>query len=532
MNEVAAKSEIVLSGKAGPRFDEVLTPAALEFLADLHRRFDERRRDLIDARQERQERYDAGELPNFRIDTEEIRNGDWTVAPMPEELSDRRVELTGPVDRKHLVEGLNAGARVYMGDFEDGTSPTWSNMVEGQLNILDYWQGRLGYVDPDTGRELKVSETPAILMTRPRGWRLPEEHLHIDGAPISGSLFDFGLTAFHNAANMLARGTRPYFYLAKLEGHLEARLWNDVFDHAEKVLKLPPRTIKATVHIETLPAAFEMHEILHELREHSVGLNTGRWDYIFSLIKTFQKRAAYLLPDRDQMDMGGGFLKACSELVVQTCHRRGTFAMGSMSAYIPTEEDSSANRKAFDDIRRDKTREVEAGHDGTWVAHPALVPIAKEVFDRHMPGPNQLDRQRPDLDISQFDLLEVHDGIRTEQGLRHNIRHGVQYLEAWLRGEGSVPLDNVMEDLAISEISRGQIWQQLRFHASLAEGSKATPALFGQFLTEEMERVKEEIGEEAYQAGRFADAIALFTELSMAEELQPSLTLAAYRLIA
>ena len=330
---------------------------------------------------------------------------------------------------------------------------------------------------------------------------------------------------------MLAKGSRPYFYLPKLEGHLEARLWNDVFVHAQDALGLPSGTIKATVLIETLPAAFEMHEILYELRDHSIGLNCGRWDYIFSLIKTFRTRPSYLLPDRDQLDMGGGFLKAYSELLIKTCHQRGAFAMGGMSAYIPIAGDGAANKRVMDDIRRDKTREAKAGHDGTWVAHPALIPIASEVFDELMPQPNQVSRQRPDLDISQFDLLEVHDGTRTEQGLRHNIRHGVQYLEAWLRGEGSVPLDNVMEDVAITEISRGQIWQQLRFRASLAEGSKATPALFSQFLTEEMESVKEEIGEDVYQSGRFADAIALFTELSMAEELQPFLALAAYRLI-
>ncbi|MHA1560205.1 MAG: malate synthase A [Alphaproteobacteria bacterium] len=532
MTAVKTVAGIVLSGLPGPRYEEILTPQALEFLADLHRSFDGRRRDLLAVRLARQQRFDSGELPDFLVETQQIRRDDWRVAPMPAEVNDRRVEMTGPVDRRSLVEGLNAGARVYMGDFEDGTSPTWSNMIEGQINVFDRWRDQLRFVDPAGGPTIELSESPSVLMTRPRGWHLPESHVEVDGEPMSGSLFDFALTFFHNAHPMLAKGSRPYFYLPKLEGHLEARLWSDVFVHSEGVLGLPAGTIKATVLIETLPAAFEMDEILYELRDHSIGLNCGRWDYIFSLIKTFRTRPSYLLPDRNQLDMGGGFLKAYSELLIKTCHRRGTFAMGGMSAYIPHNGDGPDNAEALMEIRQDKTREADAGHDGTWVAHTALVPTAMTVFDRLMPAPNQLSRQRPDLDISQLDLLEVHDGIRTEQGLRHNIRHGVQYLEAWLRGEATVPLDNSMEDVAITEISRGQIWQQLRFRASLAEGSKVTPALFARFLSEEMDAVEAQIGEEAYRSGRFAEAIALFTELSMAEELEPFMTLAAYKLIS
>lgn len=523
---------IVVSGRLGQRYEEILTPEALAFLADLHRAFDGRRRDLLSARLARQRQFDSGTLPDFLDETEKIRREDWQVAPMPAEVNDRRVEMTGPVDRRSLVEGLNAGARVYMGDFEDGTSPTWSNMIDGQMNVFDRWHDQLRFDDPAGGPTIELSETPSILMTRPRGWHLPESHVEVDGEPLSGALFDFALTFFHNAHRMVASGSRPYFYLPKLEGHLEARLWSDVFVRSEEALGLPVGTIKATVLIETLPAAFEMDEILFELRDHSIGLNCGRWDYIFSLIKTFRTRPSYLLPDRDQLDMGGGFLKAYSELLIKTCHRRGTFAMGGMSAYIPHNGGGPDNADELKEIRQDKAREANAGHDGTWVAHTALIPTAMTVFDQLMPEPNQLSRQRSDLDISQLNLLEVHDGIRTEQGLRHNIRHGVQYLEAWLRGEATVPLDNAMEDVAITEISRGQIWQQLRFRASLAEGSKVTPALFARFLAEEMEAVASQIGQEAYRSGRFAEAIALFTELSMADELEPFMTLAAYRLIS
>jgi len=513
---------ITLSAELGPRHDEILTEDALAFLADLHRRFDGRRLDLLAQRDARQADFDDGELPDFLPSTKDVREGDWRVAPPPEEILDRRIEMTGAVSRAALAMGLNSNARVYMGDFEDAMAPTWANLLDGQVNVRDRWHDQLD----------GLGDTPSVLMTRPRGLHLPEAHVVVDGSPISGAFFDFGLLAFHNAAAAIAKGSHPYFYLAKLESHLEARLWRDIFAHTEEALGIQPGSIKATVLIETLPAAFEMHEILHELKDHAVGLTTGRWDHIFSLIKTFRTRPSYLLPDRDGLDMGDAFLRAYSELMIQTCHRRGTFALGGMSAYIPVDNDAAANEKALADIRKDKEREAKAGHDGTWVAHPALIEPAQAVFDDLMPGPNQLDRQRDDLEITQFDLLEIHDGARSEAGLRDNIRTGIQYLEAWLRGEGAVPLGGVIEDAAIAEISRTQIWQQLHFEASLAEGSKATPALYSQFLNEEMERVKNEIGEDAYQSGRFAEAIALFTELSMAEELQPFLTLSAYRQIA
>ena len=531
MAEPESEPKIVVTGAAGPRYDEILTPDALRFLSGLHKRFDMRRQELLARREARQIQYDEGDQPDFVPEGEAVRAGDWRVAPWPEEIADRRVEMTGPVERRALIEGLNSKARVYMADFEDGTAPTWSNLVEGQINIRDRWHDRLTFSDPDSGEELSVGVEPAVLMTRPRGWHLPEAHVQIDGAPMAGALFDFGLTLFHNAAAILAKGSRPYFYLPKLEGRLGARLWADVFAHAEEALGLDKGTIKATVLIETLQAAFQMDEILHELRDYAVGLTCGRWDYIFSLIKTFRTRRAYLLPDRDQLDMGGAFLKAYSDLLIKTCHRRGVLALGGMSAYIPVAGDGAANEKALAEIKADKEREAESGHDGTWVAHPDLIPIAREVFDRLMPGPNQLSRLREDLEVSQFDLLEMHDGIRTEKGLRDNIRTAVQYLAAWLRGEGAVPLNNVVEDAAFAEISRAQVWQQLHFEASLAEGSKVTPALFSQVLAEEMEIVKEEIGDKAYQTGRFADAIATFTELSMADELQPFFTTSAYPLI-
>lgn len=514
--------KVTVSAELGPRHDEILTNDALSFLANLHRRFEGRRLELIEAREARQLAFDDGELPDFLPETKEIREGDWRVAAPPEEILDRRVEMTGAVDRQSLTAGLNSSARVYMGDFEDAMSPTWGNLLDGQINVRDRWHDQLD----------GLGDAPAVLMTRPRGFHLPEAHLLVDGEAISGTLFDFGLLAFHNAERAIAKGSHPYFYLAKLETHLGARLWREIFEYTEEALGLAHGAIKATVLIECLPAAFEMHEILYELRDHAVGLTTGRWDHIFSLIKTFRTRPGYLLPDRDGLDMGDAFLRAYSELMIQTCHRRGTFALGGMSAYIPVDHDSAANQKALEEVRKDKEREARAGHDGTWVAHPDLIAPAQEVFDELMTGPNQLNVLREDLNITQFDLLEVHDGARSEAGLRENIRTGIQYLEAWLRGEGAVPLGGVLEDAAIAEISRTQIWQQLHFEASLAEGSTATPALFAQFVNEEMERVKEEIGDAAYQAGRFAEAIALFTELSMAEELQPFLTLSAYRLIA
>lgn len=530
-DNAAAVRGLKLTGGDGPRYSEILTVEGLGFLADLHRRFDVARQDLLTDRLARQQRFDRGELPDFLPSTADIREGDWRVAPLPDEISDRRVELTGPADRMTMVRGLNSGARVFMGDFEDGLAPLWSNLLEGQLNVLDRWHDRLSYVDPASGETIAVSDKPAVLMTRPRGWHLDEAHLSVDGHYISAALFDFGLTFFHNAKAALEHGSRPYFYLPKFEGHLEARLWNEVFLFAQDALGIPKGTVKATVHIETLPAAFEMHEIIYELRDHMAGLNCGRWDYIFSLLKTFRTNPAYLLPDRSQVDMGDAFLKAYSDLLIQTCHRRGTFAIGGLSAFLPENAEAEERERALSETKADKEREAKAGHDGTWVADPALIPTAKEAFDRLMPGPNQLGNLRPDVTVGQDELLEVHDGIRTAGGFRDNIRTGIQYLEAWLGGHGSVPIDNVMEDASLAEISRAQVWQQVHFRASLADGRKASEALLDQCIAEEMSTVREEVGEEAYAAGRFAEAIDLFRRLTMAEELEPFFTVPAYRLV-
>ncbi|MGH8260320.1 MAG: malate synthase A, partial [Steroidobacteraceae bacterium] len=392
----------------GPRYEEVLTPEALEFLAALHRRFEPRRSQLLHARTQRQARYNAGELPDFLRETADVRRASWRVGTIPADLQDRRVEITGPVDRKMIINALNSGAKVFMADFEDATAPTWANLVEGQVNLKDRWQGRLDFTDPTTGKAYRLGPRPAVLLVRPRGWHLPERHLLVDGEPIAGALFDFGLYFFHNARAQIAAGTGPYFYLPKLESHLEARLWNDVFVHAQAALGVPKGTIKATVLIETLPAAFEMDEIIHELREHMAGLNCGRWDYIFSFIKRLGRQADALTPDRAVMGMGSAFLRAYSLKLIQTCHRRGAFAMGGMAAQIPVKGDEAANAAAFAKVRADKEREAGDGHDGTWVAHPDLVPVAMDVFDRLMPQPNQLSRLREEVKVSREEMLTVH----------------------------------------------------------------------------------------------------------------------------
>jgi malate synthase len=529
---ITAVAGVVVRGRMGPRYAEILTPAANAFLAELHRRFDGRRHELLAARAARQKRFDAGELPDFPRETKQIRDDEsWRVAPIPVDLTDRRVEITGPVDRKMIVNALNSGATHYMADFEDANSPTWANNLEGQINLKDRWAGRIDFTDPRTKKRYAVGKKPAVLIVRPRGWHLPEAHLTVDDAPISGSLFDFGLYVFHNAKAQLAQATGPYFYLPKLENRSEARLWNDVFDFTERQLGLPARSIKATVLIETLPAAFEMDEILWELREHIVGMNAGRWDYIFSFIKTFAKNPHYLLPDRSQVVMGEAFLGAYASLLVRTCHRRGAFAMGGMAAQIPIKNDPHANEIAFAKVRADKEREVREGYDGTWVAHPDLVPVAKEVFDRMMPQPNQVSRQRLHVNVLRDDLLKIHAGNRTEAGFRLNIRVGVQYIEAWLRGRGAVPIYNLMEDAATAEISRAQIWQWIKYGAELEGGIKATSAFFERALREEMQVVMREVGASTYARGRFPDAIRLFRELSLAEEFVPFLTIPAYELI-
>ncbi|MDQ2861503.1 MAG: malate synthase A [Pseudomonadota bacterium] len=531
MTETVTRPAVEVLGAAHGRAAEILTPEALEFLAGLHRRFDRRRRELLAARAERQTRFDAGERPNFLKETQAIRDGDWTVAPIPADLMDRRVEITGPTDRKMIINALNSGAKVFMADFEDATSPTFANLIEGQVNLKDRWAGTLAFTDTASGKAYALQGTPAVLMVRPRGWHLAEKHLSVDGAPMSGSLFDFGLYVFHNAKAQIARGTGPYFYLPKLESHLEARLWNDVFIHAQAALGIPAGTIKATVLIETLPAAFEMDEILYELRDHVAGLNCGRWDYIFSYIKRLGRQEGTLTPDRAVMVMGAAFLRAYSLKLIQTCHRRGAFAMGGMAAQIPIKGDLAANEAAFAKVRADKEREAADGHDGTWVAHPDLVPVALGVFDRLMPGANQLGRLRADVRVSRDDMLKVHEGVRTEEGLRENIRVGVRYIEAWLRGRGAVPLYNLMEDAATAEIARAQIWQWIARAVSLDDGRLVTANLFKALMEEEMAALRTALPAGAFEEGRFAEAIGLFSSMSLAATFEEFLTLPAYEVL-
>lgn len=523
------KTEI--RGAMGARYSEILTPDAVAFLADLHTRFNATRLALLKARADRQTTFDTGTLPDFLAETKSVRDGDWSVAPIPKDLLDRRVEITGPVDKKMIINALNSGAKVFMTDFEDASSPTWSNMVEGQINLKDRWADRLDFTDETTGKPYKIGANPAILMVRPRGWHLPEAHLLVDGERMSGSLFDFGLYAFHNAKTILGKGMTPAFYLPKMESHKEARLWNDVFTYTETSLGIPHGALRCTVLIETLPAAFEMDEILYELRDHIVGLNCGRWDYIFSFIKRLGRNPDFVTPDRAVMTMASNFLAAYSLLLIKTCHRRGAFAMGGMAAQIPIKGDASANDSAFAKVRADKEREASNGHDGTWVAHPDLVPVAMDVFNRLMPSQNQLNKLRDDVSISAADMLSLHKGERSEAGLRENIRVGVQYIEAWLRGRGAVPLYNLMEDAATAEISRAQIWQWLYHGAQLNDGRKVTPELFKSTLDDEMAKVRDAIGATIYDRVRFPEAITLFAEMSLAKECPEFLTLPAYELI-
>ena len=522
---------VAVRGAAGLRFDEILTRNALSFVADLHRRFDATRKRLLARRGERQRRFDIGELPDFLAETKQVRDGNWKVAPIPKDLQDRRVEITGPVDRKMVINALNSGADVYMADFEDATSPTWANLLEGQINLKDYWAGKLSYVEPQTGKRYELGRERAVLIVRPRGWHLNEEHVIVDNEPVSGALFDFALYLFHNWKRLGPAKTGAYFYLPKIESHLEARLWNEVFLHAQQKLRLPKGAIKATVLIETLPAAFEMDEILYELREHVTGLNCGRWDYIFSFIKRLGKNKRFLTPDRGTMTMDRAFLRAYSLLLIKTCHRRGAFAMGGMAAQIPVRGDTRKNEAAFAKVRADKEREAHDGNDGTWVAHPDLVLIAKQVFDKLMPKPNQLSKLRADVKVTRDQLLEVHSGERTESGLRQNIRVGIQYIEAWLRGRGAVPLYDLMEDAATAEISRAQVWQWLYHRAKLADGREVTADLFRDILTDEMAKVRQSIGPTNYDSGRFPEAIQLYTDMSLALEFEEFLTVPAYRLI-
>jgi malate synthase len=511
-----------------PGFLEVLTPAALDFVAGLVRRFGPTRERLLAKRVDRQAAIDRGEMPDFLAETLSIRRGDWRVAPVPADLQDRRVEITGPVDRKMVINALNSGARVFMADFEDSNAPTWHNTVQGQINLRDAVRGSIDYLSPE-GKRYTLEEKTAVLMVRPRGWHLPEKNVLVDGAPVPASLFDFGLFFFHNALALVEKGTGPYFYLPKMESHLEARLWNEVFEHSQEELGLPHGTIKATVLIETLPAAFEMDEILYELRDHSAGLNCGRWDYIFSFIKKFRDHPRFVLPDRSAVAMTTHFLRSYSLLLIQTCHRRGAHAMGGMAAQIPIKSDPRANEAALAKVVADKKREAEDGHDGTWVAHPGLIPLARQVFDDLMPGPHQLHRRREDVQVTAADLLRVPEGKITEAGLRANISIGMQYVEAWLRGVGCVPLYHLMEDAATAEISRAQVWQWARHPGGVLEdGRKVSLAMVRGLIPEELEKIRREIGAGRFDAGRFGLAAELFENLVTHPEFADFLTLVAY----
>ncbi|NIH85007.1 malate synthase A [Amycolatopsis granulosa] len=521
-------SQIEVAGPAGERYDEILTPAALAFIAQLDNEFAGRRCELLDERRLRREKLASGEEPlDFRPETRWIRNDDsWQVAPAAPGLEDRRVEITGPTDRKMTVNALNSGAKVWLADFEDATSPTWPNVIGGQLNLYDAIRRNIDFTT-ESGKRYTIGDNPATIVVRPRGWHLVEKHLRIDGRPVSASLVDFGLYLFHNARQLLARGSGPYFYLPKLENHLEARLWNDVFRFAQQELGIPQGTIRATVLIETITAAFEMDEILYELREHAAGLNAGRWDYIFSIIKNFGDAGAdFVLPDRAQVTMTAPFMRAYTELLVQTCHKRGAHAIGGMAAFIPS-KDPEANALAFEQVRQDKEREAHDGFDGSWVAHPGLVPVCREVFDEVLGGwPNQLGRLREDVSVTAADLLNVAGagGEVTEKGLRSNINVALRYVDSWLRGTGAAAIFNLMEDAATAEIARAQVWQWIRNGTKLDDGTAVTPELVRSMLDEELAGIRADLGAEA----KLDDARAIFVETALGEKLPNFLTTGAY----
>ena len=515
--------ELQINAPVSPAYAEILTPEAQRFVASLAAQFDARRKDLLARRQVRQAELDAGHYPDFLTETAEIRTSEWKVAPIPADLMDRRVEITGPVDRKMVINALNCGANVFMADFEDANSPTWTNNLDGQVNLRDAIRRTIEFTSPE-GKKYKLNDKIATLLVRPRGWHLDEKHVLLGGKPISGSLFDFGLFFFHNAKQQIANGSGPYFYLPKLESHLEARLWNDVFNFAQDALGVPRGTIRATVLIETILASFEMDEILYELKDHSAGLNCGRWDYIFSFIKKFRNHKEFVLPNRSEVTMTRHFLKSYVELLIQTCHRRNIHAMGGMAAQVPIKNDPVANEEALEKVRLDKLREVKAGHDGTWVAHPGLVPIAKKVFDEGMPTPNQISIKREPVHITAKDLLTPSEGTITEAGLRWNIDVGLQYLEAWLRGVGCVPIYNLMEDAATAEICRAQVWQWVKWGAKLDDGRPVTAAMVNGV-------VDDLLAKRGPSSGEFAKASQIFRQMMTSADFSDFLTLPAYNFI-
>jgi malate synthase len=517
---------IKIRGNVTPTYEQILTPEALQFLVKLHRSFESQRKRLLEQRKETQRKLDQGWKPDFPQETAHIRDNDWKIAPIPHDLLDRRVEITGPVERKMIINALNSGANVFMADFEDASSPTWDNMISGQINLRDAVNRTISFFDHYKRKEYKLEDKTAVLVVRPRGWHLLEEHILVDGLPISGALCDFGLYLFHNAPTLLKNGTGPYFYLPKLENRQEAALWNQVFVAAQEALELPVGTIKATVLIETILASFEIDEILYELRDHLVGLNCGRWDYIFSVIKKFRNHPEFVFPERSQVTMTTHLMRSYSLQVIKVCHRRGASAIGGMAAQIPIKEDPIANENALNKVKADKQREVEDGHDGTWVAHPGLVAVAKKVFDEKMPQPNQISRLRDDVNITAEDLLKVPEGTITERGMRQNIRVAILYLSSWLNGKGCVPLDNLMEDAATAEISRAQLWQWLRHGAKLDDGRVISLPLVQTMLDQEIRKIRQE---NEHPDHTLTEAIALLINLVTADKFEEFLTIPAYR---
>lgn len=523
------ETTIQLRIKAQSQFEEIFNPELIEFLIELHQNFNAKRLDLLEERKETQLDFDRRNLPRFLPQTEEIRNGDWVCSPLPEDLLDRRVEITGPVDRKMIINALNSGASTFMADFEDSNAPTWKNCMEGQINLSDAINGSIDFTTRE-GKAYQLQEKTAVLLVRPRGLHLHEKHIEINGEEASGSLVDFGIYFFRNAQRLLEKGSGPYFYLPKLEHYKEARWWNEVFDFAQNYLQIPRGTIKATVLIETITASFQIDEILYELKEHSAGLNCGRWDYIFSFIKKFRNLPEFIIPDRDQVTMTSPFMTAYSKRVIEICHKRNVHAIGGMAAQIPIKNDDQANHIAFEKVKADKEREVKNGHDGTWVAHPALVSLAKDTFDKYMPSKNQIDK-KVDYQIKESDLLEIPKGEISERGVRKNINVGILYLESWLMGIGAAAIYNLMEDAATAEISRTQIWQWLKNEAVLIDDRILTREMVLQWEREEMDTIEKYVGEERFKNGKFNLAKELFDELIFSEKFEEFLTLKAYPFI-
>ena len=527
LNETTIQ-KVTFAPEAKEHYNEILTDEALEFLVQLHEKFNGKRLELLERRVEQQAYFDRGNSPEFPVETASIRENNWTAAPLPEDLLDRRVEITGPVERKMIINALNSGAKVFMADFEDSNSPSWTNNMEGQQNLKDAINKTISFTN-ENGKKYQLNEQVATLIVRPRGLHLNEKHLLIDGEEISGSLVDFGLYFFHNAKQLLSNGSGPYFYLPKLEHYLEARWWNEVFMFSQEFLGIEQATIKATVLIETITASFQIDEIIYELKDHSAGLNCGRWDYIFSYIKKFRNHKNFSVPDRDQVSMASPFMEAYSLRVIQRCHKRNVHAIGGMAAQIPVKNDEEANRIAYEKVRADKEREAKNGHDGTWVAHPGLVPVALEVFDKHMPEKNQINNKRNDLHITEAQLLEQPKGTITEKGIRKNVNVGILYLESWLSGNGAAALYNLMEDAATAEISRTQLWQWLHNTSTLADGRKFSKDLYAELRESEIKIIKDLVGEEKFKTGKFDLAIELFDTLVISEEFEEFLTLKAYK---